>query len=98
MITPNGDGINDEMALDFLLMRVRTEIPLRAQIFDLSGRLVRQLRNEPIAAGQHTLAWTGIDASGALVPPGIYLLRIDIDVDSSASKGTRVNRLVHVVY
>ena len=98
MITPNGDGINDEMALDFLLMRVRTETPLRAQIFDLSGRLVRQLRDEPIAAGQHTLAWTGIDASGALVPPGIYLLRIDIDVDSSASKGTRVNRLVHVVY
>ena len=79
-------------------MRVRAETPLLAEIYDLSGRLVRQLRDEPIAAGQHPLTWTGVDGSGTLVPPGIYLLRIDIDVDSNSSKGATVNRLVHVVY
>ena len=46
----------------------------------------------------HTVVWTGVDQSGAQVPPGIYLLRIDIDVDSDSSTGTLVDRLVHLVY
>jgi hypothetical protein len=98
IITPNGDGINDEIAVGFSLMRVGTSVPLQVRIYDLSGRLVRQLRDESISTGRHTVVWTGVDQSGALVPPGIYLLRIDIDVNSDSSTGTLVDRLVHVVY
>ena len=98
IITPNGDGINDEMAVGFSLMRVGTSAPLRVRIYDLSGRLVRPLRQESISTGRHSVVWTGVDQSGALVPPGIYLLRIEIDVDSDSSTGTLVDRLVHVVY
>ena len=98
MITPNGDGINDEMAVGFSLMRVGISAPLRVRIYDLSGRLVRPLRQESISTGRHSVVWTGVDQSGALVPPGIYLLRIEIDVDSDSSTGTLVDRLVHVVY
>jgi hypothetical protein len=98
IITPNGDGINDAMEVSFSLLRVSASTPLLAQIYDLSGQLVRELRNEPITAGKHIVAWTGVDAAGSLVPPGIYLLRIDIDADSNSSKETTVNRLVHVAY
>ena len=98
VITPNGDGINDEMAVDFSLLRVGTAAPLQVRIYDLSGRLLRQLRNESISPGRHTVIWTGVDDTGSLVPPGIYLLKIDIDVDSMARKNTSVNRLVHVTY
>ena len=98
IITPNADGANDEMALSFSLMRVGTSTPLLAQIYDLSGRLVRQLSDAPVSSGRHTVRWPGTDAAGDLVPPGIYILRIDIDTDSDAAKNTLVNRLIHVVY
>ena len=96
--TPNGDGINDDLSVDFSLMRVGTSTPVKVEIFDLSGRLVSRLHDEPAAAGRHAVAWNGADQSGALVPPGIYLLSIDIDVDSKAGKTTTATRLVHVAY
>ena len=98
IITPNGDGANDEMAFSFSLMRVGAGTPLLAQIYDLSGRLVRQLRDAPVSAGRHTVQWTGVDDAGELVPPGIYILRVDIDTDSDAAENTLVSRLIHVVY
>ena len=98
VFTPNADGINDEFAVRFPLMRVASTTSVQVQIYDLSGRLVRELINEPLSAGLHTVPWTGIGASGELVPPGIYLLRIDIDIAADSAKDTSVNRLVHVVY
>ena len=48
---------------------------------------------------QHdSLVWEGVDRSGALVPHGLYLLRVDVDVDSKTSKKPSTSRLVHVAY
>ena len=98
IFTPNGDGINDDMAVSFSLMRVKASTPLQVQIYDLGGRLVHQLREEYITTGRHSVVWTGVDASGALVPPGIYVLRVDTKVDSKSSRNTSDYRLVHVSY
>ncbi len=98
IFTPNGDGINDDMAVSFSLMRVKASTPLQVQIYDLGGRLVHQLREEYITTGRHSVVWTGVDASGALVAPGIYVLRIDTKVDSKSSRNTSDYRLVHVSY
>ena len=98
IFTPNGDGINDDMAVSFSLMRVKASTPLQVQIYDLGGRLVHQLRDEYITTGRHSVVWTGVDAAGALVPPGIYVLRIDTKVDSKSSRNTSDYRLVHVSY
>ena len=98
IFTPNGDGINDDMAVSFSLMRVKASTPLQVQIYDLGGRLVYQLREEYITTGRHSVVWTGVDASGALVAPGIYVLRIDTKVDSKSSRNTSDYRLVHVSY
>ena len=96
--TPNGDGINDELGVNFSLLRVGQATPAQVEVFDLSGRLVSRLSDEPTSAGRHALAWDGTDQSGSLVAPGIYLLRIDIDVDLSSRKNTSATRLVHVAY
>ena len=96
--TPNGDGINDELAVGFSLLRVGTAIPVQVELYDLSGRMVTRILGESIAAGRHTVSWGGTDPSGALVPPGIYLLRIDVDVDSKSNKDRSFQRLVHVAY
>ena len=96
--TPNGDGINDNLEIGFSLMRIGSAAPVRADIYDLGGRLVKHLSNESMEAGFHTMVWNGEDQAGIKASPGIYLLRIDIDVDSKSSNNTSLNRIVHVAY
>ena len=48
------------------------------RIYDLSGRLVRELlAGDPQAAGTHEVAWRGRDDAGRAVPSGTYLCRVD---------------------
>ena len=96
--TPNGDGINDQLEVAFSLMRVGTSAPVTVDVYDLRGRLVSQISDESIPAGRHVVTWGGEDESGKTVPPGIYLMRIDLDIDAKSKKNTSVHRLVHVVY
>lgn len=98
VFSPNGDGINDKLEVNFSLMRVGVSAPVKVEIYDLSGRSVNRLSDEAIDAGRHSVSWTGADRSGVTVSPGIYVLRIDLEVDSKSSKNTSVSRLVHVVY
>jgi hypothetical protein len=50
---------------------------VRITVFDVSGRRVRDLRLEGLAAGSHRLAWDGRDAGGAVAAPGLYLARFE---------------------
>ncbi len=54
-------------------------------IYDLLGREVRTLVQEPLAAGRHTVAWDGTDHAGQLAPAGLYLYRLQAG-DYTASK------------
>ena len=98
IFTPNGDGINDEVTVSFSLLRVAAPVPTLIEVYDLSGRLVAKLLDESSNTGRHTVAWNGTGLAGVLVPPGIYLLRIDIDVDANSTRSTTDLRLVHVAY
>ncbi len=51
--------------------------PLRLQIFDASGRLVRTLRDEFASAGRNSAFWDGTDERGRPVVPGLYLCRLE---------------------
>ena len=96
--TPDGDGVNDELKVSYSLMRLGAPTPASVKVYDLSGRLVRVLLDGPMPVGRHTVSWRGADRSGATVPPGIYLLRIEIEADSRTSRDRSVDRLVHVAY
>ena len=48
-------------------------------VYDLKGRLVKVLRNEPVTAGRHHSIWTGTDASDRSAPSGVYLIRLRVD-------------------
>jgi flagellar hook assembly protein FlgD len=79
----------------FHLERSKT---LAVEVFDLSGRRVRDLsalRSFP--SGEHLFEWDGRNDTGTVLPPGIYALRVHFDTDSGAS-GTSATRLVHLVY
>ena len=96
--TPNGDGINDELTIGFSLMRVGRSAPVAVEVFSLSGRLTIELHDDLATTGRHRLAWNGLDRHGVLVSPGLYLLRINVDVDSGSSRNTSLTRLVNVAY
>jgi hypothetical protein len=50
-------------------------------IYDVSGRLVRQVERGELTAGEHVVRWNGRDDAGGIVPAGIYFLRLDVDGD-----------------
>ncbi|MYA23352.1 MAG: hypothetical protein F4Z30_11425 [Gemmatimonadetes bacterium] len=100
VVTPNGDGVNDALTIDFTVRRLSGTRPVNVRIYDLGGRLVRRLDTQkPLVAGKYVLNWVADDEQGQLVPPGMYILRIDIDVDSDrAVRQTGVQLLLHVAY
>ena len=98
VFTPNGDGINDRTELQFSVFRLTGERRLDLGVYDLSGRKVRDLsvvRQSP--SGEHSIAWDGRSDSGVLVPPGMYLVRVELATDAEVSGADRVG-WVGVVY
>jgi concanavalin A-like lectin/glucanase superfamily protein/HYDIN/CFA65/VesB family protein/CARDB protein/flagellar hook capping protein FlgD len=48
------------------------------RIFDVQGRLVRQLRDSVEPAGYHEARWDGRSSAGGRVASGIYFLRLEV--------------------
>jgi hypothetical protein len=86
-MTPNGDGINDRTLFEFPVFKVQGSKELQLEVFALDGRqVVTHTQFVEFAAGQQQLQWDGRGNDGQLVPPGIYLARIEVDVDASNRK------------
>lgn len=45
-------------------------------LYDIKGRLVKQLCKEQMAAGRHEFVWDCINSSGSKVASGVYLVRM----------------------
>ena len=89
LFTPNGDGINDDTVIEFVMAKGSASREVRVRIFDLAGRQVRDLEIGALEAGAYLRAsgdtpgrWDGTSSSGTLVPPGVYLYRLEVNVDT----------------
>ena len=82
--TPNGDGINDEITFAFDLFLLLEEVDVDLGIYDLSGRHVAKLQSGGSTAGKLEVQWNGRDDQGQLVPPGLYLYRLNVDSDDTS--------------
>ncbi len=99
VLTPNGDGINDQMAFNFSVARVSAAKFVKLRIYDLSGAAVAELAEQrPEPRGSYSLVWSGEDGAGDVVPPGIYVARIEVETDSELARITKVDRLIYVAY
>ena len=86
VFTPNGDGVNDELVLRFAVVLVGARRSVEVSVFDLSGRLVRTLRQqEEVGAGEYEIEWDGEDEVGDRVPPGVYGLRFHVAADDDGA-------------
>lgn len=89
--SPNGDGINDELEVSYVLLRALSPVPVEVSVRDLSGRRLRDLVEDGQLNGPQVIRWDGRDGNGDLVPPGIYLVHLNIDTDTgSESKSLAV--------
>ena len=63
------------------LTAVSYTLPCRGEtrlgLYDISGRMVRELGNELMPAGSHSLVWDGCDGNGVLLPSGLYFCRLE---------------------
>jgi lysophospholipase L1-like esterase len=65
-------------------------LPYRARaalrVYDVRGRLVRELVNGDFPVGMHRLSWDAKDGSGLAVPGGVYVARLESDGQKLARK------------
>jgi len=94
-LTPNGDGIHDEVILSFDLLKIIDPRPVELTVYDLAGRRVVTASDASVSAGRISLRWDGRTPGGLLVSPGTYILGIRVRGDAYE----RVqHRIVTVVY
>ena len=94
VLTPNGDGVNDELVVALDLVDVLTARPVQLEIFDLARRRVAGVESMGMA-GPLRLAWDGRTGTGGQVPPGNYIARLKVKGDGSTELAVE---LVSIVY
>lgn len=73
--------------------RLRLALPgaarVRAEVFDVSGRVVRSLSDDWMDAGIRELRWDGRDAGGVTVRAGLYFARVTAGGESVTTRVVR---------
>ncbi len=92
--TPNGDGINDALVISYKLREVSADRPVVVRLFNLAGRRVTELPPISSTSGEFRQEWDGRDGDGRMVPPGIYVYELLLDIQQEQNK----TGLVSVAY
>ncbi len=83
--TPNGDGKNDQTRFSFFVSNLTEARPVQLKIYDVTGRLVKTMLDTKSTAQayveQNAILWDGRDDNGRLLPPGLYIYQIIVEVD-----------------
>jgi hypothetical protein len=101
VVTPNGDGINDEALIGFTVLRVSDDSPVEMLLYDVAGRPVRRLvEQRSRGSGRYEMGWDGRNDGGDLVPPGVYVARIRLrtDTDGTNLQDAVIVRTLSVAY
>jgi len=73
-----------------LRFAVPREAPVSLTIHDLSGREVRRLVGGMLPAGEHAARWDGRDGEGRDAASGMYLVRLETEGTTRASRLVKV--------
>ncbi len=93
--SPNGDGVNDEATITYDIVNLTTRVPVSAVVYDLAGRRRKVVYSGLDGSGRFGRPWDGTDDAGRTLPPGLYLVRVEIDADTGTESRTAI---VPVVY
>ncbi|NKB66511.1 MAG: hypothetical protein GKR89_05580 [Candidatus Latescibacteria bacterium] len=90
VFTPNGDQVNDELVVEYILLRALNPVPVDLTLYDLAGTPIARIQDSKEVNGPQRVGWDGRDEQGNLVPPGVYLLGLTADSDTGVETRTRV--------
>ena len=93
--TPNGDGVNDLVRVEYEVLNLRGGTPLAVTIYDLAGRRIAALDAGQVNNGRGHVDWDGTGSDGLPVPPGIYVVEGGLQTDAGDESASRA---VAVVY
>lgn len=69
---------------------IRFYIPAPAQVrlcvYDISGRIIANILNQPKESGYYLEHWDGRNDSGTRIPPGVYFLSLTANDESTSRK------------
>ena len=94
-ITPNGDGVNDELLITYDIVNLTHAAPISLRVYDLAGRLVKEIYYGLDSSGRYQKVWDGTDDGRQKMEPGIYLVHLAIEADSGTEGKTVIVSLAY---
>lgn len=95
VITPNADGINDEIEIVYDLLNLTRTEPARVEVYDLAGRRLGSIRAGVAESGRFSTVWNGRDDLGNVLPPGLYIIRLMVETDNGTVAKQRTVSLAY---
>ena len=88
--TPNGDGANDETTITYGLVNLTTSVPVSVVVYDLAGQRRKTVYSGLDASRKFGRRWDGTDDDGQKLPPGLYIVRLEVDEDSGVKRRSAI--------
>ena len=85
VLTPNGDRVNDEIRVEFSVLFVN-QADVTVKIYDVAGRYIALLAAENRGRSAQQVSWDGLDDNRTLVPPGLYLLLVEVNTQRETAQ------------
>ena len=95
VITPDDDGINDAVTINYTLFKIIDPIPAFLAIYALDGRIIARRELGALRFGSHSITWDGRDEKGDMLAPGIYIVGINLMAGTPVGQ---ILRPIGVVY
>ena len=85
---PNPFSRSTEIRFELPAQVGSSPVPIRLEVFDVTGRLVQTLSTDHVSPGLQAVIWSGVDHRGNPVPSGSYWYRLITPM------GTATKRLI----
>ena len=95
VFTPNGDGVNERAAITYDITNIAHPTRVRLRIYDLSGRLIRNLYEGLDTSGRFPRFWDGRDDGDDPVPPGHYIFAVALDAGTGEEKRSGIVKVAY---
>jgi hypothetical protein len=89
VLTPNGDGVHDQVVLSYALFRLPQPVPVSLEVHALNGRRLARIDLGTQDSGLQDITWDGRNENGSLLPPGLYLVSLSLETGFAASRQLR---------
>ena len=83
------------LQIEYDLVNLSGAVPVAIDLYDLAGVKRCKVAHSTAASGRFSVAWEGVDDAGNLLPPGLYLLRLEVDSDKAKDVEVAIVRLIY---